>query len=193
MSLGVTGSLPKRSMLAGMKILTAGAVSLLFCAAAVAATDKPKPIHVTLKGSDGKDIGMATLSQKRNGVAVKLSVHDVPAGLHGVHIHAKAVCDAPDFKTAGPHFNPTGKQHGFQNPAGHHLGDTDHNLAVTESHTASDSWLMKGLTLDPNGGEGSITANGGTALVIHQHADDEKTDPSGDSGNRMACGVIAAQ
>jgi Cu-Zn family superoxide dismutase len=106
-----------------------------------------------------------------------------------VHIHEHAVCDAPDFKAAGGHFNPDGKHHGFQNPDGHHNGDTPGNVSVGENHKGEATFVLKDISMDP-GAPNSIFANGGTSVVVHEHADDEKTDPSGNSGNRIACGVV---
>jgi Cu-Zn family superoxide dismutase len=150
------------------------------------------PVHVVLKTSSGQDAGTATLIQKKKDqVEVKVNVKNLPAGLHGIHIHQHGACDPPDFKSAGAHFNPTEKKHGFQNPEGHHLGDFPHNLAIGMDHQASDEFTLKGVSLDP-AAPNSLTANGGTAIVIHEKADDMMTDPSGNSGNRIVCGVIQA-
>ena len=179
-----------------MKIFSA--ILVVTVAAAGAATAlaakkvKPAPVDVTIKMSDGTDAGTARLVQKGNNVEVKLDLKNMPAGLHGIHIHAKAACDAPDFKTAGPHFNPTGKQHGFDNLAGHHLGDFPQNLQVGLDHTLRMSETLKDVSLDPNA-PNSLTANGGTSIIIHEKQDDQTTDPSGNSGNRIACGVIQGQ
>jgi superoxide dismutase, Cu-Zn family len=160
--------------------------------AAGAKTPAPPPIHVTIKTGSGEDAGTATLTQKKKDqVEVKVNLKNLPAGLHGIHIHQHALCDAPDFKTAGGHFNPTNKKHGFENSEGHHLGDFSRNLQIDMSHQVSDEFTLKGVSLDPNAPD-SLTANGGTALVIHENRDDMHTDPSGDSGNRIACGVIVA-
>jgi superoxide dismutase, Cu-Zn family len=160
-------------------------------AGAVVAQDaRPvKEIKVKLMTSKGEPAGTATLQQKKNGVQVKVSLENIPFGEHGVHIHQNATCEGPDFKTAGGHFNPDGKQHGFQNPAGHHAGDTPTNISVGEDHRGSATWLLQGVTLQP-GAANSLLANGGTSLMVHEKADDMKTDPSGSSGNRIACGVI---
>lgn len=173
-----------------MKIgLTTGLFSM---AGAVAPAQDAKPvkeIKVSLINSQGQSAGKAVLKQKKNGVEVKVSVENIPFGEHGVHIHQNPVCEAPDFKTAGGHFNPEAKQHGFQNPMGHHAGDTPSNLNVGEDHRGSATWTLTGVTLQP-GAPNSLLANGGTSLMVHEKADDMKTDPSGNSGNRIACGVI---
>lgn len=165
-------------------------VCVVASSAAVAARNsKPAPVDVTLKLSDGTDAGTAKLIQKGNNVEVKLDLKNIPAGMHGIHIHAKGACDAPDFKSAGPHFNPTDKKHGFKNPEGHHAGDFPENLQVDTSHSLRTTETLKNVSLDP-GAPNSLTANGGTAIVIHEKADDMMTDPSGNSGNRIACGVV---
>ena len=114
-------------------------------------------------------------------------VHDLPPGVHGIHIHQNAKCDPPDFKSAGGHFNPDGKKHGFDNPEGHHAGDML-NLTVDAKGKAKAKLEDKDVTLGD--GPHSLFSNGGTALMIHAKADDMKTDPSGNSGDRIACGVI---
>ncbi len=148
-----------------------------------------KEIKVKLITSKGEPAGTAVLKQKKDGVLVKVSLENIPFGEHGVHIHQNAVCEAPDFKTAGGHFNPDGKQHGFQNPDGHHAGDTPSNVKVGEDHRGSASWTLPAVTLQP-GAPNSLLSHGGTSLMVHEHADDMRTDPSGNSGNRIACGVI---
>lgn len=148
-----------------------------------------KTIKVNLANSAGQPMGTAVLKQKKDGVQVKVALINTPFGEHGVHIHQNAVCEGPDFKSAGGHFNPDGKQHGFQNPMGHHLGDTPGNLSVGEDHNGSASWTLTGVTLQP-GTPNSLLSNGGTSIIVHEKGDDMKTDPSGASGNRIGCGVI---
>ncbi|HLI75306.1 MAG TPA: superoxide dismutase family protein [Acidobacteriaceae bacterium] len=148
-----------------------------------------KEIKVKLTTSKGEPAGTAVFKQKKSGVEVKVSLENIPFGDHGVHIHQNAVCEAPDFKSAGGHFNPDGKQHGFQNEMGHHAGDTPSNVSVGENHQGSATWLLTAVTLQP-GAPNSLLSNGGTSLIVHEHGDDMKTDPSGNSGNRIACGVI---
>jgi Cu-Zn family superoxide dismutase len=150
---------------------------------------KHEKVVVPLVTSAGKDAGTATFKQESNGVKITLNLKNLPEGDHAVHIHQHAVCDAPDFKGAGGHFNPDMKQHGLQNPLGHHNGDLPKNLTVGVEGTVNTSFTVNYLSLgtnDPN----DILANGGTAIMIHDKADDMKTDPTGNAGNRIACGVI---
>jgi Cu-Zn family superoxide dismutase len=167
------------------------AVVTLCLLALPAFAKKPKnELVVPLKTSTGEDAGTATFWQDKSKLSIKLDLKNLPVGEHAVHIHAKALCDPPDFKTAGPHFNPENKQHGFQNPMGHHAGDFPQNVMIGEGHVGQASFKLDYLSLDaasPN----SIIANGGTAIVVHEKADDMKTDPAGNAGNRIACGVIA--
>lgn len=149
-------------------------------------------VTVPLTNSQGQDAGTATFSPARGGkVEIKLNLQNLPVGQHGVHIHQNPKCDAPDFKSAGGHFNPDAKQHGYQNPAGHHNGDLPQNVEIGEGHVGKATFKVDSLSMTP-GAANSIFANGGTSIMVHEKADDMKTDPSGNSGNRIACGVITA-
>ncbi len=149
-------------------------------------------VVVPLKTSTGQDAGTATFEGTKKGqVEIKLKLSNLPIGEHAVHLHEKGVCDAPDFKTAGGHFNPDGKQHGFMNPAGHHNGDLPQNVTIGENHTGEATFKVNYLSMDPAAAN-SIFANGGTSVMVHEKADDMKTDPSGAAGNRIACGVVTA-
>jgi Cu-Zn family superoxide dismutase len=143
--------------------------------------------HVDLKDAKGNSVGMAMISPaKGGGVSVDLDVKGLPPGQHAVHFHAVPKCEAP-FTSAGSHFNPANKKHGLQNPEGPHAGDMP-NFTVDAKGMAKTTITNKNVTLGSE--SNSLYANGGTALVIHAAADDMKSDPAGNAGDRIACGVI---
>ena len=142
----------------------------------------------TLVNSQGKKVGEATLTQTPTGVKIVITLENLPPGVHAFHIHQNGVCTPPDFQSAGGHFNPYGKQHGFKNPAGPHAGDLP-NITVGSDGTAKVDLLAKLVTLKP-GAKNSLFPPGGTSLVIHAGADDYVSDPAGNAGPRLACGVI---
>jgi Cu-Zn family superoxide dismutase len=146
-----------------------------------------RTIQVDMKDASGRDVGSAALKRASKGIEIKLRLHDLPAGEHAIHMHQNAKCDPPDFKSAGPHFNPDGKKHGLDNPEGPHAGDMQ-NFIV--DHTGKAKLTLRDPNVTLGKGANSVFSNGGTALVIHAKADDMKTDPSGNSGDRIACGVI---
>lgn len=158
-------------------------------AAAAGPKPVPKEVKVPLKGSDGADDGYVTFKTVKKGVKVTVHLQNLAFGPHGVHVHQKPVCEAPDFKTAGGHFNPDGKHHGYMNMDGHHNGDLPSNVMVGEDHKGEASFVLTSISLDRNA-PNSLMLDGGTSVVVHEHADDEKTDPAGNAGNRVACGVI---
>jgi Cu-Zn family superoxide dismutase len=143
--------------------------------------------HADLVNGTGQTIGKATLTQTATGVQIAVDATQLPAGTHGIHIHAVGKCEGPDFKSAGGHFNPAGKKHGKDNPDGSHNGDLLNLEAGADGH-AKGSFLAANVTLGD--GTNSLFQAGGTALVIHAGPDDYKTDPSGNSGARIACGVV---
>lgn len=148
-----------------------------------------KPVTVALKDGSGKDVGTAKISDGPGGkgVRIALNLKGLPAGDHAVHIHTVAKCEAPGFTSAGGHFNPTAKKHGLENPEGHHAGDMP-NFTVKANGTAKQNVMNSDVTLGD--GPNSVFTGGGTALMIHEKADDLKTDPTGNAGNRIACGTI---
>lgn len=146
--------------------------------------------RATLKDTEGKEVGTATFTPAKGGVKVQVQVANLSPGKHGIHIHSVGRCDPPDFGSAGPHFNPAGKKHGLHGPEGAHAGDLP-NLVVAKNGKAKATFTAKGATLGES--EGSLFGPNGTAVVIHADPDDEKTDPSGKSGARVACGVIEKQ
>jgi superoxide dismutase, Cu-Zn family len=167
--------------------VTFRALSLSFTLALPLAAGAEPGAIATLKNADGKEIGKATLSDAKDGVKIQVEVANLPPGKHGIHVHAVGKCDAPLFKAAGGHLNPAQKQHGLQNPDGAHAGDLP-NLVVGKDGKAKATFTAKGATLGE--GKGSLFGPEGTALVVHADPDDEKTDPAGNSGTRIACGVI---
>jgi superoxide dismutase, Cu-Zn family len=152
-------------------------------------TAEARSAKAELRDAAGQKVGEATLDQTRDGVRIVATFTGLPPGPHGFHIHEVGKCEAP-FEAAGGHFNPTGKQHGLQNPAGPHAGDLP-NIQVPANGRVRIEAVAKGVRLD--GKSANLLDGDGAALVVHAAADDYTSDPAGNSGERIACGVIQKQ
>lgn len=162
--------------------------------------------QATIKDAQGKEVGQATLTQEAHGVLLRAEFSGLPPGPHGFHIHAIAKCEPPAFTSAGGHFNPTGHKHGYNAEAGPHVGDLPNVIVGPDGKAAVEVWVAE-TSLGPSqvaggsaqtSGAGTTTPppahnifdQGGASLVVHAKADDYATDPAGNSGDRIACGVI---
>jgi Cu-Zn family superoxide dismutase len=158
-------------------------ISLAFSVAA-----KQASVKVALSDAKGQSVGTAELSPAPKGVKIRLNLMNLTPGEHAIHVHTVAKCEGPAFTSAGPHLNPDAKHHGLQNPEGPHAGDMP-NFTVAANGKAKSTVVAPGVTMGED--SHSVFSNGGTALVIHAKADDMKSDPAGNAGDRIACGVIA--
>jgi superoxide dismutase, Cu-Zn family len=145
--------------------------------------------NASLKTADGKDVGTVTLTQTPDGVRLRLAIMGLPPGEHAFHVHAVGKCDPPGFTSAGPHFNPEKKKHGKLNSEGHHAGDMD-NINIPANGKLTLTVVDKDITLE-KGKPNSVFQDSGTAVVVHAGKDDYTTDPAGNAGDRIACGVIS--
>lgn len=164
-ALGIAGCMQTENMASGSSAATSAAA------------------RAPLSAADGAARGAATFEDGAGGIIVRATAQGLPAGTHGIHIHTTGRCDAPDFASAGPHWNPTGRQHGRENPQGAHHGDLP-NIVIGSDGRGTLEFTTAGGTL------AEMLDTDGAALVIHAQADDDRTDPSGNSGGRIACGVI---
>ncbi|MDM7956423.1 superoxide dismutase family protein [Blastomonas sp.] len=143
----------------------------------------PQMATASLKTADGRDVGMVTATEMEDGINISVSATGLEPGDRGIHVHATGKCDGPKFETAGGHWNPVGTKHGLSNPQGAHSGDMP-NLTVASDGTGKMEYMIR------DAGLAEMLDADGAALVIHAEADDQMTDPAGDSGDRMACGVF---
>ncbi|MEX0760216.1 MAG: superoxide dismutase family protein [Tistlia sp.] len=168
-------------VLAGLLAGTAGA--------AFAQEQASHPAGAILIDQQGERVGSAALIETPSGLLIQLDVEGLPAGVHGFHIHETGACETPDFKSAGGHFNPDGRTHGFLSEEGPHQGDLPNIYADEGVPTRADAFAP-GVSLE---GDGGLLDDDGAALVIHATADDYQTDPAGHAGERLACGVVERQ
>jgi superoxide dismutase, Cu-Zn family len=162
-------------------------IPALICATATFGQDTPRVAHADIMNAQGQKIGLAKIRPEGKGVKIEVTVSELPPGMHGIHIHAVGKCEGPAFTTAGAHLNPDTKKHGNENPEGPHAGDLL-NIDVKADGKAQATLVDSMVTLAA--GPNSLFRDGGTSIVIHEKVDDYKTDPSGNSGARIACGVI---
>jgi superoxide dismutase, Cu-Zn family len=170
-----------------------GAVALSACAtndyAAELEGDTAQVLtaNTQLRDASGQMMGTATATQSGDSIRVRIEGTSLPAGAHGAHIHMTGQCTPPAFESAGGHWNPTNADHGRDAPAGMHKGDMPNILIGTNGsgtleYTIPNAWL--------SGSADAMLDADGTAVVIHAGPDDYRTDPSGNSGARIACGVF---
>jgi Cu-Zn family superoxide dismutase len=150
--------------------------------------EEDEALRVDLIDATGDSVGMAELTEEENGVLVNVKAENLPEGPHGFHFHEAGKCEEPNFESAGGHFNPTEAEHGLENDKGPHAGDLP-NLEVGKDGKVDEEFLAEHVTLK-TGEANSLLKEGGTALVIHAEADDGTSQPSGDAGDRIVCGVI---
>jgi superoxide dismutase, Cu-Zn family len=150
-------------------------------------SESPAMAAAVLTDSQGRAVGQVSLRQAPHGVVLKLELKNATPGIHGLHMHDVGKCDPPTFESAGGHFNPTRRAHGFLNPRGQHAGDLP-NIAVPAAAEQTLEYFVTDVTIEP--GPTSILDANGTSLVIHSGRDDYLSDPAGESGDRLACGPI---
>ncbi|MBX3034173.1 MAG: superoxide dismutase family protein [Bdellovibrionaceae bacterium] len=159
------------------------ALSLAMPVAAMSATKETNFVDMS-----GKVVGTATAVDQKNGVKISVNLSGLEPGKRGMHIHAAGKCEGPKFESAADHFNPTKRHHGKKSLRGPHLGDLG-NVEIAADGTLKKDFTLKGTTLNP-GTPNSLATEAGTSIIIHANPDDEKSDPSGHSGDRIYCAVL---
>lgn len=149
----------------------------------------PPPYTATadLRDAYGRSTGTASAEQVGDDIRVRIQATNLPPGAHGAHIHMTGVCTPPGYESAGGHWNPTGREHGKDNPEGMHLGDLA-NLLIGADGVGSMEFTIPNARV--SGGAMAMLDQDGAAMVIHANPDDHRTDPSGNSGARVACGAF---
>jgi Cu-Zn family superoxide dismutase len=175
-----------------IKLIAAGLAGALLagCTMADRPSERAAPLrssYVDLHAPDGSSRGRVSIIQTEDGISMRVEGANLPPGTHGAHLHQVGRCDPPDFASAGPHWNPTGRQHGRDNPSGAHLGDVP-NLVVGSNGRGALEHRIAGARV--RSGAAPLIDADGASLVIHANADDYRTDPSGNSGGRIACAVL---
>lgn len=145
--------------------------------------------EIDMYNASGDMVGTATFTEQPDGVKIKLEVEGLTQGFHGIHIHEFPKCEGPDFASAGNHLNPEGEKHGLMHPEGHHLGDLP-NIEADDSNYVEAELMAADATLLE--GKKSLLRGEGTSLIIDTEQDDGVTQPSGNSGPRIMCGVLKA-
>ena len=176
-----------------MRSLTAFAALALFAAPPTAfadAHDGTPMATASMIGNDEEDIGTVTLKQTPNGVLIEAHLTGLSAGAHGFHIHETGKCDAPDFKSAGGHFNPTDAKHGITVEGGPHAGDMPNIHFPEDGDAGLRVEVLNTMVSLEEGAEGYLLDEDGSAIMVHSGADDYESQPSGDAGSRIACGIV---
>jgi Cu-Zn family superoxide dismutase len=176
---------PTLLVTAAFAALAAAPLTLPGCAAVEPQGGPPMP----LVNASGQSIGTVRAWQTAGGVTFRINATGLPHGVHGIHVHTVGRCDPPAFESAGAHWNPATRKHGFNNPAGPHAGDL-RNVEVAANGTLGATVTLAGASLTGPGPSGVLLDADGAALVLHAAADDYVTDPSGNSGARIACAVL---
>jgi Cu-Zn family superoxide dismutase len=171
-----------------MKLQLIGTALAIILAAPASAQNKSETAKASFVNTEGKQIGTATLTQTPSGVLIQTEISGLPPGEHAFHVHASGKCEpANQFKSAGDHFDPRGHKHGYETVGGPHAGDMPNQFV-------SQDGMLKADVINPNvtlrKGEGSVFDRDGSALVVHAKADDYRSQPSGEAGDRLACAVI---
>lgn len=170
-----------------MKSITLAVVILVGCIVHPPSAVSATMAIADLYGPSGEHVGIATFAEGHDGVRIAVNLHNMPVGTHALHIHAVGSCEKPDFKSARGHFNPFGRKHGLKSADGPHAGDLL-NITIGADGTGAAIVTATLATLGP--GKNSLFQPGGTAIMIHQGPDDYVSDPAGDAGPRIACGVV---